>query len=178
MTIPNSTRILVRQRADAACEYCGVNEHDAAGELTVDHVQPTAHHGSDESDNLAYCCYRCNLNKGDYWPQSPGDVPLWNPRAEPRERHLLLLADGTLHPITSVGIATLERLRLNRLPLVAHRQSRLADVEDSRLLQQIHDRLSILEAIHQQFKQELAEHRLLLKQQSQLICLLLGISES
>lgn len=170
-------RILVRQRADAACEYCGVNEHDAAGELTVEHVQPTAHHGTDEPDNLVYCCYRCHLNKGDYWPQSSADVPLWNPRAEPRERHLLLLADGTLHPITPIGIATLERLRLNRSPLVAHRQSRLADVEDSRLLQQLHDRLSVLEAMQQQFKQELAEHQLLLKQQSHLICLLLGIAE-
>ena len=103
MTIPITARVLVRRRAGFACEYCGVGERDTAGELTVDHVQPTAHNGTDDPDNLVYCCHRCNLHKADYWPQSPADVALWNPRAEPRECHLILMADGTLHPITPIG---------------------------------------------------------------------------
>jgi hypothetical protein len=37
MTITAAMRLAVRQRAGFACEYCGVREEDAGGELTIDH---------------------------------------------------------------------------------------------------------------------------------------------
>ena len=108
----------VRQRANYACEYCGVSEIDTGDQLTVDHFQPYAAGGTDQSDNLVYCCYRCNLYKADYWHCQPGESVLWNPRLAPMGTHFLTLADGTLYPITATGEFTLRRLRLNRAPLI------------------------------------------------------------
>ena len=71
--------------------------------LTVDHFHPQARGGSDDYDNLLYCCNRCNQYKADYWAKNPTDPVLWNPREHPAAVHLLLLADGTLYPITPVG---------------------------------------------------------------------------
>lgn len=87
MTVSPQALEQVRRRAQFACEYCGVNEADAGGELTVDHFQPRTRGGSDELSNLLYCCYRCNLYKADHWPAEPGDVPLWNPHQEPAGSH-------------------------------------------------------------------------------------------
>jgi hypothetical protein len=102
-------------------------------------------------DNLIYCCFRCNQYKGDYWPQHPGDAPLWNPRHESGQAHFALLADGRLAALTPTGEATLRRLQLNRLQLVAHRlRARNADAQ-SQLL-----------ARHRQLTQALL--RLLLRQ--------------
>ncbi len=63
MSIPNEIRVLVRQRANFACEFCGVTETDTGGELTIDHFQPTTKGNGDNPDNLFYCCSRCNLYK-------------------------------------------------------------------------------------------------------------------
>ena len=115
MTLPDVLREQVRRRAGYACEYCGVTETDVGGQLTVDHFQPKAHGGADDLLSLLYCCHRCNLYKADNWPAQPGNLALWNPRREPAETHILVLTDGTLHPLTATGAFTLQRLRLNRL---------------------------------------------------------------
>jgi hypothetical protein len=46
--ISETLRLQVRQRANFACEYCGVTETDSGGELTIDHYQPQSQNGSDE----------------------------------------------------------------------------------------------------------------------------------
>ena len=46
MSIDRQTRELVRQRAGFACEFCGITETDAGGELTIDHYHPSAKEGS------------------------------------------------------------------------------------------------------------------------------------
>jgi hypothetical protein len=122
MSISAAARALVRQRAKFACEYCGVTETDAGGELTVDHIHPKSKGGSDSLDNLVYCCARCNLYKGDYWPQHPADPQLWNPRHESSSQHFFVDADGLLVPLTESGAFTIHHLCLNRPPLVAHRR--------------------------------------------------------
>ena len=124
----------VRQRADFACEFCDVSETDAGGELTIDHFQPKAHGGTDEVANLLYCCVRCNQYKADYWPTTPDAPALWHPRHAAQATHLLALADGTLYPITPTGSFTLERLRLNRAPLVAYRVRRQRQQAELQLL--------------------------------------------
>jgi hypothetical protein len=121
MTLPADTVELVRGRANCACEYCGVSEAGAGGRLTIDHYRPQSRGGSDDVENLVYCCYRCNLFKADYWPESANDLDLWNPRRDPRSAHLFELADGQLLPVTAVGAFTLRHLRLNRPELVERR---------------------------------------------------------
>jgi hypothetical protein len=42
----------VRQRAQCACEFCGITEIDAGGMLTIDRFQPRTEEGSDALTNL------------------------------------------------------------------------------------------------------------------------------
>jgi hypothetical protein len=173
MSIPLDVRWVVRQRAHFACEFCGVTETDTGGELTIDHFQPHTKGGTDAPENLLYCCHRCNQYKADYWPTQSEDPPLWHPRHEPIERHLLLLADGTLYPITTIGAFTLKRLRLNRPPLVAYRLRKQGEIAEHRLLTRYRDLVVVLEQLHQQQVALLEEQQLLLEEQRRLVQLLL-----
>jgi len=150
MSIPTELRERVRRRAGFACEYCGVTETDVAGQLTIDHFHPQAKGGSDAVDNLVYCCHRCNEYKSDYWAQESNVLSLWNPRQEPAEAHLMELADGKLLAITETGVLTLNRLRLNRPPLVANRLKRQRNAEEQRLLTHLRDVLTVLDQMQAQ----------------------------
>lgn len=177
MTIPDELRERIRQRANLACEYCGVTEVDTGGLLTLDHFQPQAHGGDDDARNLFYCCHACNSYKADYWPTQPTDIVLWNPRREPREVHMLALADGMLHPITATGAWTVKRLRLNRPPLVAYRRAKQSLSEERRLLTRYRDLVSLLENLQQQQAALLEEHHALLEEHRALLRLMLSGSE-
>ncbi len=162
MSVPPGTRELVRRRAGHRCEFCGVHETDAGGELTVDHYRPGSRGGTDHPDNLIYACSRCNLYKHDYWPES-ADVPrLWNPRRESLSAHFVERPDGTLEPRSSTGAFTLRKLRLNRPQLVAHRYRRRG-VEASV------NRLGLLQGIAKVQGQLLAEQAALAEQQNELL---------
>jgi hypothetical protein len=173
MTISPHLRLAVRTRAAFACEYCGVTEADTGGELTMDHFRPRAYGGSNDPDNLLYCCHSCNTFKADYWPL-PGEPTLWNPRESPVAAHLLLLADGTLHPRTDQGSFTLRRLRLNRSPLVAYRQRRIAQTERERLLDRYRELVTALDQLTSQQAALLREQHELLQLQRELLQLLLA----
>jgi 5-methylcytosine-specific restriction endonuclease McrA len=82
VTIDAATREHVRQRANYACEYCGVSETDTGGLLTIDHFQPVSKGGSNSLENLLYCCVRCNQYKMNYWPAGENDPHLWYPRTD------------------------------------------------------------------------------------------------
>jgi len=164
---------VVRQRAHFACEFCGVTETDTGGELTIDHFQPHTKGGTDAPENLLYCCHRCNQYKADCWPTQSEDPPLWHPRHEPIERHLLFLANGTLYPITETGAFTLKRLRLNRPPLVAYRVRKQGEMAEYRILTRYRELVVILEQLHQQQVALLEEQQVLLEEQRRLVQLLL-----
>lgn len=166
-------RLLVRQRANFRCEYCGVSEQDTGGELTIDHFQPQVSTGTDDLDNLLYCCQRCNQYKSDYWPNDEAAPVLWNPRQEQYSDHLILLADGTLYPRTATGTFTIARLRLNRPPLVAHRLRQITRSEEVALLTQLRDVIGTLEQLQAQHALLLEQQRQLLEEQRALITLLL-----
>lgn len=174
MSMSADLRLQVRQRADFACEYCGVEEIDTGGELTIDHFQPRTHQGGDDLANLIYCCVRCNQYKLDYWPTSTTAPVLWNPRQEPRSTHLVELADGFLHPVTPTGVFTLQRLRLNRPPLVAYRSRKRQHAEEQRLLLQYGELVQVLGKLHQQLSGVVAEQQKLLRDQKVLLMRLLG----
>ncbi len=177
MTISEEIRKQVRGRANYACEFCGVTEIDTGGELTLDHYQPKAKGGTDDLDNLLYCCARCNQYKLDYWPTQPNDPVLWNPRREPASQHFLELDDGTLHPLTAAGAFTLKRLRLNRLPLVAYRLRKRQRTEELRLLTRYRDLVQLLEQLNTQLSAHMEEQRHLLEEQRELLRLLLSRRE-
>ncbi len=173
MSISETGRVQVRQRANFSCEFCGVTETDAGGELTIDHFRPQSRGGADDLDNLLSCCQRCNQYKADYWPAHITELMLWNPRQESFATHLLTLADGTLYPITPTGAFTLRRLRLNRPPLIAYRLRKYHREEEYRLLARYRDLVTVLERLQTQHAALLEEQRTLLEEQRALFQLLL-----
>jgi hypothetical protein len=82
------------------------------------------------------------------------------------------LADGTLYPLTPIGVFTVKRLRLNRSQLVIRRLRRKALAEKQRLLTRYNDLLTLLEQLHQQQARMLEEQRALLEEQRALFRLL------
>ncbi len=169
MSLPEVTRQQVRQRAQFACEYCGVSETDAAGTLSIDHFRPTIQGGSDSLENLLYCCWRCNQYKADYWPRNTSELSLWNPREQPSGRHFIEIEDGTLHALTSVGAFTLRRLRLNRGPLVAFRLGKRIQAEQLRLLTHFRRLVRVLGRLRRQNDVLLDEQKRLLLDQRALL---------
>lgn len=174
MTISDAVRARVRKRADYACEFCGVREVDSGGELTMDHYQPKFKGGNDDLDNLLYCCQRCNQYKLDYWPVRAGDLPLWNPRQNNASKHFIELDDGKLYPLTSIGAFTINRLRLNRPPLIAHRIRERQLAEDARRLARQQEAVRLLENLNRQFSALVEEQQRLLEELGELLRFLLG----
>lgn len=172
MTISPATRRLVRERAQRCCEFCGVSETDTGGLLTIDHYQPISKAGTDHLDNLLYSYTQCNLHKHNYWPQKPTDLFLWNPRFEPANSHFLLLDNGQLHPLTLVGDFTIKRIRLNRLPLIAHRLHKKEEAETVRLLEQYQKLMAVINQLNLQSLRLVDEQAELLLLQQELINLL------
>lgn len=147
----------VRQRYDFCCGYCGVSEVDSGGELTVDHHQPISAGGGDEDENLVYACIRCNLYKGDFFPDADDAANgrrVLHPLRSDIGAHIRKdEATQRLEPLTETGRFHIALLHLNRPLLVEHRlRRRLADLlaserdltrdENTRL----HHRVSVLEA--------------------------------
>ena len=178
MSLSAEKREQVRQRAGLACEYCGVTETNTAGLLTIDHFHPQSRGGSDDLGNLVYCCHACNGFKSDYWPQEAGAPQLWNPRQEPAETHFTEMADGQLITSTERGRFTLNRLRLNRPPLVANCLRRRRSQEERRLLTRLRDITAIVEQLHTQHNALLEENHSLLQEQRRLLEILVNQQEA
>ena len=111
-----TTRDVVRRRADNRCEYCLLPQ--AYSELThhVEHIVAKQHGGSDDVDNLALACHRCNLRKGPNLtgvdPLSGELVPLFHPRRDQWAEHFLFRGVRIMG-ITPIGRATVHVLAMN-----------------------------------------------------------------
>jgi hypothetical protein len=57
-------RLAIYLRDGLACCYCGEGIEDGA-KLTLDHLTPHSHGGSNEATNLLTCCHRCNSKRGN-----------------------------------------------------------------------------------------------------------------
>ena len=91
--------------------------------------------------------------------------------------HLLPLADGTLYPLTAVGVFSINRLQLNRPPLIAHRYQQQERMEERQLLEQLRSLLALLEQLTDQQATLRAEQQVLLQRQQSLLRALLDESE-
>ena len=118
MTIHKVLRQLVRERAKFLCEYCHSPEWSSADLFTLEHIRPQSKGGSDELDNLALACRRCNERRYNFTTgidsKSGIETPLFQPRQQLWAEHFIWTADIIkIISLTSVGRATNNRLDLN-----------------------------------------------------------------
>lgn len=111
-----ATRNLVRQRAENRCEYCLLSQDHSELTHHIEHVIAKQHGGSDEVDNLALACQRCNLRKGPNVtgidPDSEEIVLLFHPRRDVWSSHFRF-SGPRIEGITPTGRATIRLLTLN-----------------------------------------------------------------
>jgi hypothetical protein len=165
MSVPASIREQVRQRAQYACEFCGIAEINTGGMLTIDHFQPRATAGSNELENLIYACITCNQYKQDYWPRTETAPRLWNPRQESASEHFIEQEDGQLTALTPTGLFTIKRLRLNRSQLIVARQRRQQQLQVESLLRHYQELTTLQAQINIQLTDLAMEQQVLLKEQ-------------
>ncbi|WP_437683838.1 HNH endonuclease [Sorangium sp. So ce131] len=123
-------RAQVRARFHARCAYCGVHEDAVGATLTIDHHRPRSRGGTDEVENLVYCCARCNEHKGAYWHEhDPPHVRLLHPGQDELAQHLRESDDGCFVGLTPEGEFFIQRLRLNRPQIVSYRRARQAEAK-------------------------------------------------
>lgn len=120
MSVSESTKQSVRERANYLCEYCHSLELLSANRFTIDHIVPRSLDGSDDIDNLALACRRCNERRYNFVagidPETQEIVPIFNPRQQKWSEHFVWILDGTvIQGSTSVGRATCVRFDLNDL---------------------------------------------------------------
>ena len=116
----------VRRSYHYRCGYCGVHEEEAGSELEIDHFQPRSFDGGEELENLVYCCTACNRRKGDFWPSEGPSATrrLLHPQRDDISAHLREDIDGQIVALTETGGFHMDRLQLNRPPLIALRRTR------------------------------------------------------
>ena len=89
-----ATRDLVRRRAADRCEYCLLPQEYSDLTHHIEHIVAKQHGGTDEVENLALACHRCNLRKGPNLtgidPATSAVEPLFHPRRDEWTSHVRL----------------------------------------------------------------------------------------
>lgn len=115
MTISAALRREVRQRANARCEYCGLEQFEFPFAVYhVEHVIAKQHGGSDETENLCLACHWCNWSKGPNISTLVNGVlfPIFHPRREIWSEHFVRRGD-LIVGLTPVGMGTVQLLNMN-----------------------------------------------------------------
>ncbi|MCP2730116.1 HNH endonuclease [Symplocastrum sp. BBK-W-15] len=86
--------------------------------LTIDHLIPQSLGGSDQLNNLALACHRCNERRYNFTtgidPETQLETPLFNPRKQQWIDHFIWIRDGLkILGTTPIGRATCNRLDIN-----------------------------------------------------------------
>ncbi len=118
MPVSDVARQAIRERANYLCEYCHSPECLGANRFTVDHVTPRSLGGSDDINNLALACRRCNERRYNFMtgidPDTQEIVPLFNPRQQNWGEHFRWIDHGAvIQGVTPTGRAICNRLDLN-----------------------------------------------------------------
>lgn len=123
--LASDVREYVRQRAQNRCEYCHKPEGYAAHKHQIDHIISQKHHGTDELNNLALACFRCNVSKGTdvaaYDPKTEQLVPFYNPRTQIWDEHFKS-DNAELIGLTPTGRVTVEIFQFNHPDQLETRQ--------------------------------------------------------
>ena len=110
------TRNLVRKRAADRCEYCRLHQEHSGLRHHIEHITAKQHGGSDDAENLALACHRCNLHKGTNLtgidPQTGQLAPLFHPRRDRWPDHFAF-EGARIIGISAVGRATVQVLDMN-----------------------------------------------------------------
>ena len=119
------------ERSNGYCEYCKCSSDFSTEPFSIEHIIPRSKQGSDDLENLAYACIGCNLYKSDKIDAldilSQTTVSLFNPRIMQWDEHFIW--DESLTGMlgkTAIGRATIEALKLNRLPIKNLRRALIA----------------------------------------------------
>lgn len=112
----------VHERANGCCEYCQTSEQNSGQTIQVDHIDPE---GGDGVENLCLSC--CNNHKRRATsvldPETGTQVSLYNPRTQQWNEHFEWINGATyIRGRTSIGRATIVRLKVNRPAIVIARQ--------------------------------------------------------
>ena len=129
MSISEDLRRQVIEEAGFRCEYCKTSSQLAGMPLIMEHIFPRSFGGTDDRNNLAASCYRCNEFKGVKThaidPEAGQFVPLFNPQTQCWKDHMTWVNGGThIVGITPIGRATVIALRLNNENVVDARSIR------------------------------------------------------
>ena len=122
-----AVRRRVRRRGRGLCEYCRSCGEYTGHDFTIDHITPESRGGTNDFENLCWCCFWCNNFKHvrtKAVDSRTGDVVrLFNPRRELWQDHFRWSRDSTrIVARTAVGRVTISALRLNRPALVRARR--------------------------------------------------------
>lgn len=123
----------VRDRAFDRCEYCRLRqEHYRLWRHQLEHIIPRKHGGSDDEDNLAWSCVRCNLGKSSNLSGIDGEtseiVTLFNPRTDDWFEHFEYQG-AAIVGTTPTGRATVAVLNMNEAQRLQLRRALLANGE-------------------------------------------------
>ena len=107
----------VRKRANDSCEYCQLRQVDLPfARFQMEHIIPRKHGGSDEADNLALACDRCNSHKGPNLTgidsETAAIVPIFNPRTDAWADHFRQ-SGSLIEGRTPTGRTTVRVLNMN-----------------------------------------------------------------
>ncbi|MGV0024418.1 HNH endonuclease [Phormidesmis priestleyi] len=134
MTILEALRRQVNEEANYRCEYCKTSSRSTGTSLVMEHILPRASllvpraslGGSDNRNNLAASCYRCNEFKGAKTeaidPETGQLALLFNPRTQIWFNQFAWVNGGTHRiGVTPTSRATVVALRLNNENVVEAR---------------------------------------------------------
>lgn len=106
----------ISERAQGLCEYCLYPETEGAIRHQIDHVIARQHGGSEDEENLCFCCAICNRYKGPNLrsvdPETQAVTTLFNPRKQVWVEHFKFDKERIIG-LTPEGRATVFLLRLN-----------------------------------------------------------------
>jgi hypothetical protein len=118
-------RQFVASRADGRCEYCRLPQYAVYLPFHVEHIVARQHDGTDDAENLALACDRCNRHKGPNLssidPESGALVRLFRPRQDAWNEHFSI-SGAEIVGLTDIGRASVRLLRMNTEHRVELRQ--------------------------------------------------------
>lgn len=123
--ISSKLRNKVQKRALAICEYCLMHEDLLMFSPQVDHIISVKHGGDNDFENLAFCCIRCNRNKGtdlgSILQEKTNIIRFYNPRVDKWSEHFKI-KDAKIIPLSEIGQVTEKIFRFNTSERIIERE--------------------------------------------------------